>query len=59
MEYRKLRFDESNIIREINAEQFIKRAWRDINGKRQLVEINQTLYESDPQDYQLEYALGN
>jgi len=38
--YRLLRLDESNRIREIDASQYIRRAWRDVNGSRQLVEIN-------------------
>lgn len=40
MEFRELSIDESNRIKEINGEQWIKRAWREVDGKRQLVEIN-------------------
>ena len=38
--YRQLRFDECERIREINASQYIYRAWREVDGARQLVEIN-------------------
>jgi len=38
--YRKLSKHECSKIREIDASQYIHRAWREINGKRQLVEIN-------------------
>lgn len=38
--YRQLRLDECKRIREIDASQFIHKAWREINGIRQLVEIN-------------------
>lgn len=38
--YRQLAYDECERIREINASQFIGRAWRDGNGSRQLIEIN-------------------
>lgn len=38
--YQKLSKHECSKIREIDASQYIYRAWRDINGKRQLVEIN-------------------
>lgn len=38
--YRTLELDECNRIREIDASQYIAQAWRDINGSRQLIEIN-------------------
>lgn len=38
--YRTLELDECNRIREMNASQFIGRAWRNVDGCRQLVEIN-------------------
>jgi len=38
--YRQLKLEEADRIREINASQFIGRAWREVNGVRQLVEIN-------------------
>jgi len=38
--YRHLTVSECERIREIDASQYIKRAWREINGVRQLMEIN-------------------
>lgn len=38
--YRTLEIDECNRIREINASQYIGRAWRNVDGCSQLVEIN-------------------
>lgn len=38
--FRNLEYNENARIKEINASQYIKNAWRDIDGKRQLVEIN-------------------
>lgn len=38
--YRQLAVNECERIREINASQFIKRAWREVDGVMQLVEIN-------------------
>lgn len=38
--YRQLEYNESERIREINASQYIGRAWRMVDGIRQLVEIN-------------------
>lgn len=38
--YRKLVVEECELINDMNPSQFIKRAWREVNGKRQLVEIN-------------------
>lgn len=38
--YRTLEPDECNRIREIDASQYIGRAWRNIDGCKQLVEIN-------------------
>lgn len=40
MIYRQLHQEESHRIKEINAEQFIKRAWREVEGERQLIDIN-------------------
>ncbi|MEG0320029.1 MAG: GNAT family N-acetyltransferase [Cellulosilyticaceae bacterium] len=40
MEYRELRLEEAERIGEINAEQMIERAWREVDGVRQLVAIN-------------------
>lgn len=38
--YRALELNEYSRIREINASQYIKRAWRNVDGCRQLVDIN-------------------
>ncbi|MDF2947364.1 MAG: putative acetyltransferase [Bacillales bacterium] len=38
--YRELKIEECERIREIDASQFIGRAWREVNGERKLVEIN-------------------
>lgn len=38
--YRPLALNEADRINEINPEQYIKRAWREVNGKRQLVDLN-------------------
>ncbi len=38
--YRKLALEECERINEMNASQFIERAWREVNEERQLVEIN-------------------
>jgi len=38
--YRQLKLPEAERIREIDASQFIGRAWREVNGIRQLIEIN-------------------
>lgn len=38
--YRDLELDECERIREIDASQYIARAWRAVDGKRQLVEIH-------------------
>lgn len=38
--YRKLVIEECNHINEMNPSQYIGKAWREIEGKRQLVEIN-------------------
>lgn len=37
--YRSLTIEECDRINEINPSQYIKRAWRKIDGTRQLVEI--------------------
>ena len=38
--YRSLELDECSRIREIDASQYIGRAWRDVNGTKELVVIN-------------------
>ncbi|SYX83013.1 GNAT family N-acetyltransferase [Paenibacillus alvei] len=38
--YRSLTMDECERIQEINPSQYIKRAWREVDGVRQLIEIN-------------------
>ncbi|MCY9531398.1 GNAT family N-acetyltransferase [Paenibacillus alvei] len=38
--YRSLTIDECERIQEINPSQYIKRAWREVDGVRQLIEIN-------------------
>lgn len=38
--YRQIKLNETERIREIDASQFIGKAWREVNGSRQLVEIN-------------------
>jgi len=38
--YRQLKFSEAERIKEIDASQFIGRAWRTVNGVRQLIDIN-------------------
>ncbi|BCN32695.1 GNAT family N-acetyltransferase [Anaeromicropila herbilytica] len=38
--FRKLEVEECKRIREIDASQYINRAWREIDGNRQLVDIN-------------------
>ncbi|MCR8842637.1 GNAT family N-acetyltransferase [Paenibacillus sp. SC116] len=38
--YRALALDECERINEINPAQYIKRAWREVDGQRQLVEID-------------------
>ncbi|MCM3782501.1 GNAT family N-acetyltransferase [Neobacillus mesonae] len=40
MEFRRLKSEECELIKNINASQYIKNAWREIDGKRRLVEIN-------------------
>ncbi len=40
VEYRLLKLDECDRIREINPQQYIKNAWRLVNGERVLVEID-------------------
>ena len=40
IEYRRLRLGECGRIKEIDASQFIKRAWRGEEGERRLIEIN-------------------
>ncbi|WP_163883188.1 hypothetical protein [Paenibacillus favisporus] len=43
--YRKLSFEEAELINGMNPSQYIKNAWREVAGKRQLVEIN--YYDKD------------
>ncbi|WP_315109466.1 GNAT family N-acetyltransferase [Clostridium intestinale] len=38
--YRKLSLEECECIKEIDPSQYIGKAWREVEGKRQLVEIN-------------------
>jgi len=38
--YRSLKLNECERIKEINASQFIGRAWREVNGIRKLIDIN-------------------
>jgi GNAT superfamily N-acetyltransferase len=38
--YRRLALEECERIKEMNASQYIGKAWREVDGKRQLVEIN-------------------
>ena len=38
--YSKLKINQCSKIKEIDASQYIHRAWREVNGNRQLVEIN-------------------
>ncbi|MGL4335934.1 MAG: GNAT family N-acetyltransferase [Turicibacter sp.] len=40
MKYRKMDVSEKNLIKRINGAQYINRAYREIDGKRQLVQIN-------------------
>ncbi|WP_066714674.1 GNAT family N-acetyltransferase [Clostridium sp. Marseille-P299] len=40
MKFKEMKVTDSYKINEINGEQYINRAWREIEGKRQLVEIN-------------------
>jgi GNAT superfamily N-acetyltransferase len=53
--YRKLTVEECERIKEINPSQYIGKAWREVNGKRQLVEIN--YQDSDwPNGYEHHYG---
>lgn len=38
--FRNLKYEESERIKEINASQYIENAWREVDGKRQLIEID-------------------
>jgi GNAT superfamily N-acetyltransferase len=40
VKYRKLAIEDCELINDMNPSQYIKNAWREVNGKRQLVEIN-------------------
>lgn len=40
IKYRKLKVEECEKINEMNPSQYIGKAWREVDGKRQLVEIN-------------------
>lgn len=52
--YRRLELDECEGIKQMNPSQFIGKAWREVNGKRQLVEIN--YQDSDwPNGYEHHY----
>lgn len=53
--YRKLTIEECEGIKQINASQYIGKAWREVNGYRQLVEIN--YQDSDwPNGYEYHYS---
>lgn len=53
--YRKLTLEDCEKIKEINPSQYIKQAWREVNGQRQLVEIN--YQDSDwPNGYEHHYS---
>lgn len=53
--YRKLTIEECEGIKQINASQYINQAWREINGHRQLIEIN--YQDSDwPNGYEYHYS---
>lgn len=45
MEYRRMKLEEAERIKEIDATCYIKNVWRNIDGKLTLVEINWTDYE--------------
>lgn len=52
--YRKLDVEECCFITEMNPSQYIHKAWREVNGKRQLVDIN--YQEKDwPNGYESHY----
>lgn len=52
--YRELALDECGHLKEINPSQYIGKAWREVNGKRQLVEVN--FQDSDwPNGYEHHY----
>lgn len=38
--FRNLKYEESERIKDINASQYIKNAWREVDGKRELVKID-------------------
>lgn len=40
MQYRKLAIEECELINDMNPSQYINNAWREVDGKRQLVKIN-------------------
>lgn len=40
VKYRKLAIEDCELINDMNPSQYIKKAWREVNRKRQLVEIN-------------------
>lgn len=40
VKYRKLVIEDCELINDMNPSQFIKRAWREVDGKRKLVDIN-------------------
>lgn len=45
MIYKELKIEESDRIREIDGQCYINRAWREVNGKRELVVIDWTDHE--------------
>lgn len=54
--YRTLELEECDRIREVDASQYIGRAWRNVDGYRQLVEIN---YQDTDFPNGFEYHLSN
>lgn len=40
VQYRKLAIEEFVLIKDMNPSQYINNAWREVDGKRQLVKIN-------------------
>lgn len=54
--YRKLSLEECECIKEIDPSQYIEKAWREIEGKRKLVEIN---YQDDDWPNGYEYHISH
>ncbi len=54
IEYRKLIIEDCKKINEMNPSQYIARAWREVDGKRQLIDIN--YQDTDwPEGYEQHY----